>query len=1193
MSSNKKTGKKCTDRSICQRYAFKVGGNKKALKKGPTTPDSKSFASSDSRRILDNNGKVGTIQLTSGYNGVMIEQFEHELLDRGFNVNVCHGQSPIMHPHGILAFERKFFENRAMNYLMKTVPRPYRILDVGLSKRLMKSRNKNKVIGVDAFDLNRTLDGYNHIKFSMLDKEVGLSKKWCYFLEDARTLMKTFTLAKQDLGGVNDAKIRAARDYLMDPRRPYDVDLFNPTGGQIEEESEGEDDEFLPDYKIGGLLFTHSLYYFSAQEVFDMVSQSECLRFSAVIHAFPKSKGHLGKWEKRLNKEGYSEAVYTKVGANVIMNVQGNQVSYEHPDVTWQLKNQVKVKGGWVTMSHQSCGDTICITGAVVKGSPKLKIPKHLSDNAPIVKSDDVVILDVNKRAISYRTQNNDQIVLPTAGWADLMASCSLMDMGEGMKFDRNLRSKIISYVRKANGGQGGVAIPPSFTGCLYILAKEKLVKEGAFYLEQANTFSARVANNKYKNMCKEDPNSLGRFENFYVTILAWISTISWYWSWTCTKFGALGLSRINKIYSKHLSWPVAFLTVFLLIVVAAIQGGFGHVSAAGIGITSLLSGGFVFSPVVMVIILKLIFTWFTGKWSFTRKRKGEGLEYCDYGMFVREAMVHRTIGYASIEGRIHPDDVFLKSTRSWVDPTKFKMDESAKLKFDKDLLSSIHTPKKSLRIIGPVPDDVINTTFTQDTYNLHIAAVTRALIDFSPTAESVMETAWKELDDIISEKDLMPVCSVNGWPSDGKKIFKVEFEEWNNKPSYDTGKRKTNLLNWNKVLTHQFKPSQFCFDIFLKVEPQPLVTRAPYIPTRPRMISASSKVMKVVEGPFGNALSKHVNSMWGFDENIVYMSGATADLLNRSVNDTMQDMIDPYFFSSDMSKYDVCQKKWCRLSEYKFMKKAGFFQNNPNMLYVYQGDERTRAYGKGVSYVIHWTRKSGQAVTSVCNSLNTGKIIFYALYKTYGEKLFKNRKSWKLYVLGDDNFMIIDAAIFDVSILNESINFWAGKLGFVLTTDEGNNPIASEFLSFRFYPTKSGLRVGKKPGRVITRLGVVRLSTTTKKDSNCYGILKSNLISMVPTSNHVPFLRVVIQETLKHLVDVEVVETTKYNSTMNRGDVYEPDEETFSAFEDYYGLSENDEFLFRLHFKNHLEKHGVVSVYHWNGLDKLYAKDL
>lgn len=173
--------------------------------------------------------------------------------------------------------------------------------------------------------------------------------------------------------------------------------------------------------------------------------------------------------------------------------------------------------------------------------------------------------------------------------------------------------------------------------------------------------------------------------------------------------------------------------------------------------------------------------------------------------------------------------------------------------------------------------------------------------------------------------------------------------------------------------------------------------------------------------------------------------------------------------------------------------------------------------------------------------------------------------------VLGDDNFTIIrlDSIKMPIVDLVKGLEGWSKGLGYSLKVQYSVGvPEQVEFLSSRFYRTKEGLVIGKKPGRLMTKVGYF---LKKQVDFEVYlDYLKGSLESLGPVSNHVPFLRVYRWHVLS-LLEARSAKVDHFDRMYKMeygGKDHDADEDTFFGFELVYGLTRKDEARFSDYLK-------------------------
>jgi hypothetical protein len=199
------------------------------------------------------------------------------------------------------------------------------------------------------------------------------------------------------------------------------------------------------------------------------------------------------------------------------------------------------------------------------------------------------------------------------------------------------------------------------------------------------------------------------------------------------------------------------------------------------------------------------------------------------------------------------------------------------------------------------------------------------------------------------------------------------------------------------------------------------------------------------------------------------------------------------------------------------------------------------------------------------------------SFWKAHGLKPFV-----RMAILGDDNFSIVSRThvlrVFgSIEAMRVALVAWATDLGYKLKVGVTDNVVKAEFLSSRYYPVGNGHAIGKKPGRVLAKIGY-QLFTQGRQPAEYLRNLKGTLISYVPSSNHVPFLRVYIREMLRHLSSYDALLDAEAKHRQ-QGELYEADETTWAAFEAVYGFGPGDEQVFADELKQHIARFGLTSV--------------
>ena len=150
------------------------------------------------------------------------------------------------------------------------------------------------------------------------------------------------------------------------------------------------------------------------------------------------------------------------------------------------------------------------------------------------------------------------------------------------------------------------------------------------------------------------------------------------------------------------------------------------------------------------------------------------------------------------------------------------------------------------------------------------------------------------------------------------------------------------------------------------------------------------------------------------------------------------------------------------------------------------------------------------------------------------------------------------------------------------------DHPTMTEFLSCRFYPVLDGYAIGKKPGRVLAKMGWM-LYKPNRTQEVWRSLLKASLLSYKHTGLHVPFLRVYLRVLYENLKDVDALFEDPTLQYRLKGDkLYVVTAETWYAFERLYGLDREDE----RDFEKLLRSQQPPYMFSCPMIEKMYAVD-
>ena len=505
------------------------------------------------------------------------------------------------------------------------------------------------------------------------------------------------------------------------------------------------------------------------------------------------------------------------------------------------------------------------------------------------------------------------------------------------------------------------------------------------------------------------------------------------------------------------------------------------------------------------------------------------------------------------------PELSYLEDSETWINHLEYEQNPKSKLKIMEDIPHLRQRP--AVLPVGIIFDCKAPIVHSTSQYNLVAALKTRALLYMPPGSDEAWVQLGKIMDDQINIRDEGGYPDSFGYePEFGGYTYKphgmIKWEEYASR--FPKKKRKV-LNNWKaKLENNELNHKHFCYETFIKREKIMGISGVIFTPLRPRVIQGCSNATKACSGPWFLNYSYALKNAWHPKNRIWYCSGYNSDMYNKWINDVVDEFggIDNCLFvGSDFSKYDVTQGINCMKREKAWYIKLGFLKYVTFGRVILDLKLKYKGYGKGVAYIMVGTRKSGENDTSSGNSKNTGESI--------GAYWIMVDVDFRMAVLGDDNFTVIrlDSIKIPIHHLLGGLESWIRDLGYKLKVQWSKGvPEKVEFLSSRFYRTNKGLLIGKKPGRLMTKVGYFLKKHV---DFSTYlEYLKGSLESLGPVANHVPFLRVYRWHVLKLLAKYQSrVDVWERQYKMQFGGrEFDADNETFVGFDAVYGLSLKDE---------------------------------
>lgn len=577
-----------------------------------------------------------------------------------------------------------------------------------------------------------------------------------------------------------------------------------------------------------------------------------------------------------------------------------------------------------------------------------------------------------------------------------------------------------------------------------------------------------------------------------------------------------------------------------------------------------------------------------------------------------KDAVIYDRIA-VPCQGPIPKTEDTLPSFETLLKPEDFPVREGAQLKKDEDIPKISSMP--GAKAVGMVFDTAAPCVFSTSQRNMEVSLRSRAL---APPPFTVDKEYFRDMalihDKLLNlhEEDGLPRSTHDSFEFAGQKFCfpNVTWEYYRDRFEKD----KINRLNKHKEMFEngQTAIQQLNWGAFVKREKQMIITKEEFTPTRPRTIQGVSDVSKMLAGVWYLAYSYAMKFCWNPLQWIWYCSGYTTEVFNSWINRTMKRFKDPVFVFSDLSKFDQSQGEECIREDNRIATALNFIKDIPYGAQILASQLYGKVFGKGFKARVMGTRKSGGHDTSSNNTRNMFFNIATFLYKwglgpiknVFGlskdkiEEFMADECPSALAGLGDDNFTVIEREALIKTFgsfknMKELLVKHAQKLGFKLKVLITDNIVEAEFLSCKFFPiTETTYAIGKKPGRVLTKIGwfLMKNGTAHRLEDEWKKVLAGMIKSYLPTGNHVPFLRVYLWMMQDYLKDVTPIFTKKW---MLQGmELYEATDLTWSAFYDFYGLTESDERKFEQQIRLALKQFGLPCIVSSEYVEHMFMKE-
>lgn len=566
-------------------------------------------------------------------------------------------------------------------------------------------------------------------------------------------------------------------------------------------------------------------------------------------------------------------------------------------------------------------------------------------------------------------------------------------------------------------------------------------------------------------------------------------------------------------------------------------------------------------------------------------------IKYRPWNDFKRSVEIElRTI---EVEGAV-PFLSTLRTSETLIDIRDYPKKKGAKfeLRFEDERVHTDDTAGPGALVLGPVFNCFAPNVYSSSQHNSIVSCFTRVLLETPNQADAKYYGFWFNYvnryllgptgmyqSDIGRPRSRIESFTLPGFGNDN--VFTAPppctWDYYINRfpPSKRSRIQKTRD-QYNEGL---WSKKQLVYEIFIKRELNfSAISREAFTALRPRAIQGCSGLAKAITGPwfldYSYALKYTLNPTTG----AWYCSGYTSDVFTWWFNHhifRLGGIENLIFLYADFSKYDVTQGVVCIRNENSFYRILGITRCKGGKD-VLQSKLKTRGFGKGYKYSVDGLRKSGDNDTSSGNSRTT----FGAFYSFFCKVLFVIFVDYAMALLGDDNMTILNRKLVDKYGRTKFIDDLQGhmrRLGFSVKVRLTTNPLSAEFLSMRPYIVGDLYVFGRKPGRCLIKLGYF-VYKTPRSAEDWLPLLKATLISMLPTGNHVPFLRIYLKVLLSCLTHVKAGKLDMQDLA-RQGKIYEATDETFAQFYELYQLTRQDESEFEKELIQGIRKYGITCL--------------
>jgi len=362
--------------------------------------------------------------------------------------------------------------------------------------------------------------------------------------------------------------------------------------------------------------------------------------------------------------------------------------------------------------------------------------------------------------------------------------------------------------------------------------------------------------------------------------------------------------------------------------------------------------------------------------------------------------------------------------------------------------------------------------------------------------------------------------------------------------------------IDEDSYLTHSMIMRWTQRSSFLKMENLLYRTLCGIKEKAPRFISGAEAQFICLVGPWMMACQDRLKKSWTIDHFVTFTSGKTNEDIGKEAGNHLEKSV----FEDDIGVFDSSVCRDLLRFEHKLFDSWGA-PRAVSMLIKQNIDTRGRTKW-GYKYKVPGTRKSGDPYTSLGNSILNGLMHYYIYKVHYGLTTRQAMIGLKMFVAGDDNLGFSRGRVPWVQYML--------RFGFTSEAVQRQSIFEAEFCSCRIYPTKSGLVLGPKPGKVLAKFGYYvqpPVHVPVKQ------LLRGSALGLYKQCYFIPPIKIFLDKVLDYTKGEKAYFVKQGDWQNKTKEFHEPCVETYAVLDRTYG--------YKKHYDDYLNKYLPSSPSH------------